>query len=395
MSSRVVFVLACFVCASAAFALGYFVRDAGEEVVVAPVTVSERAPVAAASSDCPEVDRDERVRALKTVLQQPKPVRKISAAADRQGTQFHRASMELMALAEEKLNGGPEAQLELLFAFEDVMKMLRTHGVRDEELTRELYPWIKFLVAHEEQMISMTETVFKTMAEDPQALAGLDEGIALEIFTEGVAAILPGAIDEARLEEFRGYADLISERDDDVLPGVKHDVERLRTRFWVQPISREEALEKLRAGAVEDAGDLSRVLNAVSEVDLAGFDVDQLIGPSLEKGQLDAFFMPSRFRLNAEAIAALDRRVARGADAGQINGHLIFLYLESTGRSAWANARTFLDRGLAEGSAPFLEVLMHMDPNGGGPTREHVAALLARSSINEAIKQSIAARYGL
>jgi hypothetical protein len=74
--------------------------------------------------------------------------------------------VELMELAEAKLGGGPEAHLELLFALDEVMKQLRASGTRDEDLTRELYPWIRFLVAHEADMVDMTETVFRTLAED-------------------------------------------------------------------------------------------------------------------------------------------------------------------------------------------------------------------------------------
>jgi len=57
----------------------------------------------------------------------------------------------------------------------------------------------------DQQVVAMTETIYTTAAEDPVWFEGLD-GNTLELFTEGMAILLPGAVGEEQLERFRGYA---------------------------------------------------------------------------------------------------------------------------------------------------------------------------------------------
>ena len=117
--------------------------------------------------------------------------------------------------------------------------------VRDErQLMPLLYPWLKFAFENEKQIIDMMETLYKEAAQNPAYFEGMDDD-PFEMFTEGLAVLLPGAVDAERLAKFSGYVDDVLKRDPESLPkALKKNLSELRRNLemWAGPVSPDEMI---------------------------------------------------------------------------------------------------------------------------------------------------------
>lgn len=252
----------------------------------------------------------------------------------------------MMAYAGRKLQEGPEGQLELLAAFDrEIMKKQRElRRLADpSDVSRQLYPWLRFLTQHEREMVEMTETVFATMASDPQRFAELDAD-TLEVFTEGMALLLPGAVSESDLDRFRAYAQAILETPaEDVPEPVQRQMRRIERALehWEPPIPYEEAIERLTAGP-ETSRELQRLLRRVDPDAMRALDPVALFRGQLERGDLGAIDQLIFFQLDPAAIAELDERLLSGTTP--VQPYAILAYLRNTARPHFELQRAFFQR---------------------------------------------------
>ena len=257
------------------------------------------------------------------------------------------ASRALMAYAEQKLKEGPEGHLELLETIdrELVEKRQAWNGLADpSDVSRQLYPWLRFMMEHDAEITEMTETVFATMASDPQRFADLEPD-TLEIFTEGMALFLPGAAPEETLDRMRTYAETIVEMHPDTIPhsiqAQQGDIER-SLEAWAPPIPREELLQRLSSG-LETSRESTRLLRRMNAEQVAGLDPLDVFGKQLDRGDLGAAHYLHLFQLDPNTVAALDDRLLFGSGA-ELVPNAIFTYLEQTGRARPDQQEDFWER---------------------------------------------------
>ena len=284
-----------------------------------------------------------------------------------------KAFQALLAYAATMLNKGPDGHLALLETISKTFAEKPGERVVEELLgderqgVRYLYPLIRFALNHDAQVVDMTETIFKTMAEDPQRLGEIDDD-PLEMFTEGIAVMLPGMVDAKRLERFRGYALGILETPESSQPRTvqrqRRDVQRA-IESWAPPLSTEEVLERLRRGPETPEETLS-LLRRLKPQDVRGLDLDALLGPLLEKEGWTVMMLISRLQPDAGTLAKFDGRFQRAVLAGMMNPQMIRNWLSWTGRRTWDSARDFIESGLQGGTAKtnggFLMAAMGLTP---------------------------------
>jgi hypothetical protein len=315
------------------------------------------------------------------------------------------ASKKFMAFAEAQLARGDAGFAAILQALDGVFKekeKMQALFADEASAARELYPWVKFLVSHEAQVTDLNEYVFRTMAENPAAFASTSSPKSLEMFTEGLSFLMPGAVPEERLARLRGYAEKIMATPESSQPeairGNRSEIERLLSRFWMAPITAEQALEKLKAGDVP-ARDIVRYLRMVPPEAAALLDVTALVLPHLKQGNYDMLRWLGAPPLDHLDFSRLDPAVLEGIDAGKANWSQLATYVQRSGRKQWADLRPLFDRALAQGertSAAALQVLgSGMLQPSMRPDRAYVESLLTRSDIPEATQKQLKAAYGI
>ena len=318
------------------------------------VTVVERERPRRRAADAPEpADAAEKTR--------PAPPSRVEATAPEPQEPYtlegvmtmEEASRRFMKFAATKLAAGPEGHLELLREFDRIAQNPDYQNLFDETAaTRLIYPWLKFVMDHEEQVVAMTETIYKTAAEEPGWFEGLDND-TLEVFTEGVAIVLPGAIGEDQLERFRGYAGKILAMPEDSLPkALKRNTGDIRRnlKYWAGPVAVEDALKQLMDPNVSNAVKLD-LLKRIDPNEARGVDVVGILTPHLKQGSYDAFRVVGRLPLSGGDIVALDRVVFQGAKNGKVSGLHLRTYLGATNRKQWDAARPFVEDGLRLGES--------------------------------------------
>lgn len=314
------------------------------------------------------------------------------------------ASQRFMDFVEAQLGRGDAGFAAILDAVAAVWKdkqAIESLFSDEAAAARELYPWIKLMVQREPQMLDLNEYVFKTMAEKPQQFASFTDDNALEIFTEGFAFVLPGAIPEDRMARMRGYAKKILATPEGDQPkavrGNRSEIERLLSRFWMEPITPEQALAKLRSGDVEPR-ELVRFLRMLPPDVAATLDVTALAAAQVRDGSWEVVRLLGTPPLDKLDVARLDAAALEALDASKMQGHMVGQYLQRTGRSNWADARAFVDRAAGQGErtqTAIVQALAFGMPQHLRPDKAYVEDLLTRVTVNDALKQQIRNNYGI
>jgi len=273
---------------------------------------------------------------------------------------FHdpdKAFQALLAYAATKLAEGAKGQLELLETLNRTFMTKPGEGqVQEllgskEQAVRFIYPVIRFAMNHDAEVADMTETVFRTMAEDPQRLAEMDKD-TLEIFTEGIAFMLPGMVGPKRLETMREYARATLLTSEDRQPqSVRRSRRNIQRALesWAPAVSSEEALQRLQQGTLS-AEEAMAMLKRLSPEEASRLDIEALLGPILETDGHRAVSLIGRLKPDASTLARLDQRLIKGVIRGRTSQSLVEYYLRYTGRYTWEKARLFIETGLQQAS---------------------------------------------
>lgn len=260
----------------------------------------------------------------------------------------------------------------------DLLKFLDEHIVRSEDLervfegseeqmARHIVPMVEFLVHRKPQVVGVIESVFETMAERPELYADIDDD-TLEIFTEGGAVVLPGAVGEARLAKARGWVNAILATPEGSLP---KPVEKQRRRLgqalmlWAPRLSAEDALRKLRAGELVGPEALP-VLQRLSPEQLGDLDLAGILAPALAGGDYRTIRALRNLPLQPRDVDVLDGVLLDAAAAGKVRDWTLANYLGHTGRQAWPAQQALLETGFRRGGRA-LEVCASALMRIGGP----------------------------
>lgn len=253
----------------------------------------------------------------------------------------------MLSYADTRLPGGPEEHLELLEAFDRyvIRNKAALRGKDEAVVARQLYPMLAYLVQHDAEVVQLTENVYEMMATDPHRLENLDPA-TLELFTEGAAMLLPGAISEERLARFRTYGEAVLDTPNEDLPTSvrrqKRRVRRALDRWWAEPISADEAVVRLERGPATSR-ETARLLRRLDSSRLKALDPVLVFGTQLQAGDLGALSYLRLFQLNPGDLALLDDRLLSG-DGGGLSPGLILGYLRATGRRGIEEQREFFER---------------------------------------------------
>jgi len=312
------------------------------------------------------------------------------------------ASALLMRFVDQQLARGPEGYETLFKALGSAEDMGKTLGriFSDESAAlRVAYPWVKFLVAREGRILDASEHVFKTMAENPTFFEGMDDD-PFEIFTEGVAGLLPGAVDEKRLDRFRAYAKTILATPEGSMPPAieknRSEIKRALERYWSKPITTEQALAKLKTGGLSST-DALKLLKGLTPEQLQGVDVNGILAQALAGGRYEAIQALRNLPPMPLDHARLDAGVHLGLMEGDFRGWYVTHYLGATGRDEWVKARPFFDAGLASNAKArnaLGDALMRLRGKMK-PDAAYIADVLSRYELPEHVKRSLKAQYNL
>ena len=296
-----------------------------------------------------------------------------------------------MRYAKQKLHQGPAGQKTLFRKVDELIKDKRLQEfARDErQLMPLLYPWVKFAFENEKQIVEMMETLYRTAAEEPQWYQGLDDD-PLEIFTEGLAIMLPGAVSEEQLAVFRGHVEAILKMDKESLPDALkknfRDFQR-NLEYWVGPLSPEEMLAQLEDPNVPDATKL-QLLRRIPPDQLRGYDVAGLIARSIEKGDTSAVRALRGLKLGGGELAVLDRAFLTGSAASGSSSTqwwMVRQYLDATGRSTWEEAKPFIEEGLRKGGQTtknFAQALTYLQ---GKPPAAYIEGVIQSYDLPDSV----------
>ncbi len=315
------------------------------------------------------------------------------------------ASKKFMAFVEAQLARGDAGFAAILQALDSLWRdkeKMQALFADEGAASRQLYPWIKLLVERDAQVIDLTEYVFKKMAEDPKSFANTANPNELEIFTEGMGFLMPGAVPADRLARLRGYAEKMlatpESEQPEALRGNRNEIERLLARYWAEPITAEQALEKLKSGDVPPR-ELVKYLRMAPPDALALIDVTALVAPHVRQGNWDVLRWLGSPPLDHLDLARLDQAALEGVDSGKTNWPQLAQYAQRRGSKQWADVRPFIDRALAQGertSAAALQVVASgMLAGTLRPDKAYVETLLTRTDVPEAVQNQLKALYDL
>jgi hypothetical protein len=315
------------------------------------------------------------------------------------------ASKKFMSFVEAQLKRGEPGFAAILQALDGLFKekeKMQALFSDEAAASRQLYPWVKLLVNHDAQVIDLTEYVFKSMAENPAAFADMSEPKQLEIFTEGLGFLMPGAVPDERLARMRGYAEKIlatpESEQSKAIRGNRSDIERLLARFWATPITPEEALEKLKAGDVAPR-DLVKYLRMVPREAAAMLDVTALVLPHVRQGSYEVIRWLGSPPFDRVDFSRVDHAMIESLEAGKSDVSQFATYSRSSGRKQWTELRPLFDRALGGGERSVttaLQVLASgMLPSNLRPDKPYVESLLTRTDVSEATRNQLRTQYGL
>ncbi len=300
---------------------------------------------------------------------------------------------ECLAYLAAQFARGPEGHLAILKAIDE--HLVKGEGMRqvfasEEDAVRAVYPLLKFAVTHEDQVVDLLATTFRTMAESPQALADLDSN-TLEIFTEGLGLVLPGVVSQERLGTFSGWVTKVLEAPKGSLPqpveGNRSELGRLLTA-WAPPLTVDQAVEALAAVETMPAERIAALVRRLPPEALARVDVARVVGPLLDQGNHLATRLLQTMQPSAGDIAALDRRQIAALNAGQ--GLHAPSYLAATGRPSFDAARGFYD---AWGATSDLsaQTYAHALVNARAPAT-YLRDVVARVTLPDAVRTLLQSR---
>jgi hypothetical protein len=240
------------------------------------------------------------------------------------------------------------------------------------------------------------ETLYRTAAEEPQWYVGLDDD-PLQVFTEGLAVMLPGMVDGERLAIFRGHVEQILKMDAESLPpALKKNLRDFQRNleYWVGPLSPEEMLAQLQDPAVPDATKL-QLLRRIPPDQLRGYDVAGLIARGFERGDTSGLRVLNGLKLGGSDLVVLDRAYLAGVAGKSNQWWYIRPYLDSTGRTTWPQQKPFVEEGLRRGGDTTLNIaqsLVHMQDK---PPADYVRQVIDSYELPEALATQLKHVYKL
>ncbi len=303
-----------------------------------------------------------------------------------------------MRYAAQKLAEGPEGHKELFRELDRLMQDKEVRQVfRDEQQLMPLaYPWVKFLVDRDRQVVAMMETIYRTAAEDPQWFEGLDDD-PMEMFAEGLALLLPGVADEEQLARFRAYAEKIVALPKESLPGALQknlsDIQR-DIEWWSPPVKPEDLVKALEDPGVPVAKKIG-LLRRADPAALRGVDLTPILAAGIRDGNSQALYLVQRFR-DSVSVATLDTAFLDAAASGSQQWHQISAYASATQRNTWETLRPFLDTGLGRGGkateafAGSLVFFRHLQI-----PKEYVATVVSTYALPEQVRTQIKRQFSL
>jgi hypothetical protein len=273
---------------------------------------------------------------------------------------------------EVQLTRGPEGHFAILKALDEHLvkdKALQRMFSSEEDAVRFLYPLLKFAVHHEGQVVDLMATTFRAMAETPQALDGLDDD-TLEVFTEGIARVLPGWV-EAVLATPRGSLPRSIE-------GNRGDLARL-LQMWAPPLTVEQALAVLAQPDALPPDRLASIVRRLPKEALAKVDLLPVLGPLIDRGDYTAVRLLQQVEVSPGDLAVLDRREIAAVNRG--DGLPPSTYLGATRRGGFEVARGFFD---AWGASPEIVPDKYASSvlQAGAPAA-YLREVLARQKLSE------------
>jgi len=359
-------------------------------------------PRAAMAPEAPSQTQPQEARAADETV--AKPVSAPAAAPEpvkplviEPGMQPGDLSTLLMRYVEKQLARGPEGHKEL---FRELDRLMRDKGLqqmlRDEsQLMPHLYPWVKFLVDHDKQVVAMMETIYKTGAEDPQWFQGLDDE-PMEMFAEGLAVLLPGVADEEQLARFRAYAEKIVAMPKESLPEALaknlNDIQR-DLEWWSPALTPEQIVQALNDPSQSVATKIS-LLRRANPASLVGVDVGAILAAALREGNPQSIWLVQRYA-DTVSTPALDSAFLDGVATGRLEWHVVSSYASVTQRTTWETLKPFLETGLARGgkaTEAFAQSLMFFQKQ---VPKEFVAGVLASYALSDQIRTQLRKQYGI
>lgn len=260
-------------------------------------------------------------------------------------------------------------------------KALQRMFSSEEDAVRFLYPLLKFAVHHEGQVVDLMATTFRAMAETPQALDGLDDD-TLEVFTEGIAMVLPGAVGPDQLAKFSGWVEAVLATPRGSLPrsieGNRGDLARL-LQMWAPPLTVEQALAVLAQPDALPPDRLASIVRRMPKEALAKVDLLPVLGPLIDRGDYTAVRLLQQVEVSPGDLAVLDRREIAAVNRG--DGLPPSTYLGATRRGGFEAARGFFD---AWGASPEIVPDKYASSvlQAGAPAA-YLREVLARQKLSE------------
>lgn len=308
-------------------------------------------------------------------------------------------SKRFMKYFEQSLRKGEKGHLELYRTFDQITqdRSLRKFFRSEAQLARLAYPWLKFVMKHDREMLAMTETIYKTAAENPSWFEGTDDD-TLEIFVEGLGTILPGAVDEATMARFRGYVEKILGHAKDSLPKAMQKRLRDFTRnldAWAKPLTVEESLARLTDPSVAPAIKLE-MLRRIDKKHLVGIDMVSILQPAVEQGLSNVMNVVGRVELSSGDIAVLDQTLLDAVAKGHYsNFWYISYWLQSTRRQKWVEARPFVESGLRRGDKATEQFAMALGWLRERPSVEYMQGVLDSYTLSKGTVKILKDRFGI
>ncbi|MCZ6574536.1 MAG: hypothetical protein O7C98_15365 [Planctomycetota bacterium] len=307
-------------------------------------------------------------------------------------------SRRFMAYADRKLKEGPEGRLELYRALDGLTQGPELHRLfrSEADIAPLAYPWFKFLMDRNHQVAALMEDLYKKAASEPAWFEGTDDD-TLEIFTEGMAVMLPGFADAEMMERMTGYVEQILQHDKERVPKAVQRNRREFQRnleFWSGPVSAEDALQQLQDPSLSNAAAME-LLRRVDPSALKGIDVQPILVTALKQGNRNAMGVIAKLGAGAGDQRVFDSAFMEAIGAGSYNQWQIRTYLDVTRRSKWADARYFMEEGLSRGGKTAERFGMALGWMPEQPPKEFIEQVLDGYVLPEHVQTHLRNRFGI
>ena len=310
------------------------------------------------------------------------------------------ASRRFMEFVATQLAAGPEGHLAILQTIDREgrnVRRLQALFPNEREAVRHVYPWVRFLSSHEGEVVSLLETVYRNLGEHPQTFEGFDPQ-TLELFTEGLSALLPGAVPEDTLGRFRGYAEKALAVPEGDLPEAlggrtRRRIER-NVENWAPLVAPEEALARLRSPDLKPEETMA-LLRRVRPEDLATLDVAELIGPLIDGRDREVLTGLGAFDLDARTVGRIDERLVAGVEAGRVDAWTVSAYAQATHRNGWPDAQRLIEAGLLRGGTSvevFAASLLYLSTR---PPSDYVRWVISTYPLPDALQSNLRRQFKL